>query len=64
MRVRAGEREEAAGRAGRLPRLSQGSSYDRGMSTEPLRVLLERAFPTASELDVIDRGGGTTSRCM
>ena len=28
------------------------------MSTEPLQALLERAFPTASELRVIDRGGG------
>jgi stress-induced morphogen len=28
------------------------------VSTEPLQALLERAFPTASELRVIDRGGG------
>jgi stress-induced morphogen len=28
------------------------------VSTEPLRVLLERAFPDASELDVVDRTGG------
>jgi stress-induced morphogen len=28
------------------------------VSTEPIRVLLERAFPDASELQVIDRGGG------
>ena len=28
------------------------------MSTEPVRDLLERAFPDASELQVIDRGGG------
>ena len=32
--------------------------YDRIVSTEPLQQLLERAFPTASELKVIDRGGG------
>ena len=28
------------------------------MSTEPLRALLATAFPDASELRVIDRGGG------
>jgi stress-induced morphogen len=28
------------------------------VSTEPLHTLLERAFPEASELHVIDRGGG------
>ena len=28
------------------------------MSTHPLRELLERAFPDASELDVVDRTGG------
>jgi len=28
------------------------------MSTEPVRVLLEQAFPDAAELEVIDRGGG------
>ena len=28
------------------------------MSTEPLRALLEGAFPDAVELDVIDRTGG------
>ena len=28
------------------------------MSTEPLRTLLERAFPDATELDVVDRTGG------
>jgi stress-induced morphogen len=28
------------------------------MSTQPLRELLERAFPDASELDVVDRTGG------
>ena len=28
------------------------------MSTEPLQALLERAFPAAAELRVIDRGGG------
>lgn len=27
-------------------------------TTEPLRALLERAFPDATELDVIDRTGG------
>jgi stress-induced morphogen len=33
-------------------------SYDRSVSTQPLRDLLERAFPDATELDVIDRTGG------
>jgi stress-induced morphogen len=28
------------------------------MATEPLRELLENAFPDATELDVIDRTGG------
>ena len=28
------------------------------MRTEPLRTLLERAFPDATELDVVDRTGG------
>ena len=28
------------------------------MSTEPLRELLERAFPDATELAVVDRTGG------
>ncbi|HZP73219.1 MAG TPA: BolA family protein [Gaiellaceae bacterium] len=28
------------------------------MSTQPLRVLLEQAFPDATELDVVDRTGG------
>jgi stress-induced morphogen len=28
------------------------------MSTDPIRALLEQAFPDASELLVIDRGGG------
>jgi stress-induced morphogen len=28
------------------------------MATEPLRALLESAFPDATELDVIDRTGG------
>ena len=32
--------------------------YDRAVSTESLRVLLEGAFPDAPELDVVDRGGG------
>jgi stress-induced morphogen len=32
--------------------------YDRRVSTQPLRDLLERAFPDATELDVIDRTGG------
>jgi stress-induced morphogen len=36
-----------------------GTRYDRGVSaTEPLRALLERAFPDATELDVHDRTGG------
>ena len=28
------------------------------MATEPLRALLEHAFPDADELDVVDRTGG------
>jgi stress-induced morphogen len=28
------------------------------MSTQPLRQLLEAAFPSATELDVVDRTGG------
>ena len=28
------------------------------MTTEPVRLLLEQAFPDAEELQVIDRGGG------
>jgi stress-induced morphogen len=28
------------------------------MTTDPLRALLERAFPGAEELDVVDRTGG------
>ena len=28
------------------------------MATDPLRALLERAFPDAEELDVVDRTGG------
>ena len=28
------------------------------MSTQPLRHLLEQAFPDATELDVVDRTGG------
>ena len=28
------------------------------VSTEPIKVLLEEAFPNADELRVIDRGGG------
>jgi len=28
------------------------------VSTQPLRVLLEQAFPDATELDVVDRTGG------
>ena len=28
------------------------------MATEPLRALLERAFPDAGELSVVDRTGG------
>jgi stress-induced morphogen len=28
------------------------------VSTQPLRTLLEQAFPDATELDVIDRTGG------
>jgi len=29
-----------------------------GMSAEPLQALLERAFPEATELSVVDRTGG------
>jgi stress-induced morphogen len=29
-----------------------------GVATEPLRKLLERAFPDAAEVEVIDRTGG------
>jgi stress-induced morphogen len=36
----------------------QAASYDRPVSTQPLRQLLESAFPDATELDVIDRTGG------
>lgn len=32
--------------------------YDRSVSTEPLRTLLEQAFPDAAELRVEDRTGG------
>jgi stress-induced morphogen len=32
--------------------------YHRAVSTEPIRALLENAFPDAAELHVIDRGGG------
>jgi stress-induced morphogen len=32
--------------------------YDRDVSTDPLRELLEHAFPDATELDVVDRTGG------
>jgi stress-induced morphogen len=28
------------------------------VSTDPLRTMLERAFPDATELDVVDRTGG------
>jgi stress-induced morphogen len=28
------------------------------VSTDPLRTLLQRAFPDATELDVVDRTGG------
>ena len=38
--------------------LSLSRSYDRSVTIQPLRELLERAFPDASELDVIDRTGG------
>ena len=30
----------------------------RSMATDPLRALLEAAFPGAEELDVVDRTGG------
>jgi stress-induced morphogen len=30
----------------------------RSMATDPLRALLEQAFPEAEELDVLDRTGG------
>jgi stress-induced morphogen len=35
-----------------------GRGYDGAVSTEPLRTLLERAFPEATEVDVRDRTGG------
>lgn len=38
--------------------LAAVASYDRRVSTQPLRDLLESAFPDATELDVIDRTGG------
>jgi stress-induced morphogen len=34
------------------------SGYDRRVATDSLRVLLERAFPDARELAVVDRTGG------
>ena len=49
-------------RRGRRGRPSPGrpalARYDRRVSTQPLRQLLEGAFPDATELDVIDRTGG------
>jgi stress-induced morphogen len=35
-----------------------GRGYDGVVSTEPLRMLLERAFPDATEVNVRDRTGG------
>ena len=35
-----------------------GAGYDGRVAAEELRVLLERAFPEATELDVVDRTGG------
>ena len=32
--------------------------YAGAVSTDPLRTLLERAFPDATELEVVDRTGG------
>jgi len=32
--------------------------YDASMATDPLRALLEQAFPGAEELEIIDRTGG------
>ena len=34
------------------------SGYDADMATEPLQVLLQQAFPDATELSVLDRTGG------
>jgi stress-induced morphogen len=42
------ERDGAASAAG----------YDAAVATEPLQELLERAFPDATELSVVDRTGG------
>ena len=44
--------------AGRQPGDQPLDRYDRRVSTQPLRQLLEQAFPDATELDVIDRTGG------
>ena len=61
---RAARREgrDRARRRGRRRGSSPGdhlvARYDRRVSTQPLRQLLESAFPDATELDVIDRTGG------
>ena len=34
------------------------TGYDAAMATEPLQVLLQQAFPDATELSVLDRTGG------
>ena len=53
-RDRARRRRRGRRRAWRPPL----ARYDRRVSTQPLRQLLESAFPDATELDVIDRTGG------
>ena len=63
-RMAARRGREAGGRAGRgrcrcrATRRPPPPRYDRIVSTQPLRLLLETAFPDAVELDVIDRTGG------
>jgi len=41
-----------ATRKGEIP------GYDGEVATEPLQVLLEKAFPDATEVSVVDRTGG------
>ena len=40
------------------PRKADSRRYDGAVGTERLQTLLESAFPNASEVKVIDRGGG------
>ncbi len=37
--------------------MPETGGYDASMATDPLRTLLEQAFPDADELDVVDRTG-------